>query len=313
MLKEDIFNKVSKICYGTLSLSKLQCSYSMKEKLYLLNYAYDLGINFFDTAELYDNYSLIKNFLQDKDREKVFISTKSYSYNRETGKKSLEKALKEMDTDYVDIFMLHEQEGLSTFKGHYEAVRFFLECKDKGVIKKFGISTHFIKGVEEILDLEEIDIIHPIINIDGIGIADGTRVQMEESIKKAKTYNKFILSMKPFGGGHLSSHPVESLKYVKSLDFIDSIAVGMRYKEEIDFNFNLLEKDNILKDELYNINKKERKLKIAYWCKGCGQCVEKCNQNALKMVNGKAEVDFEKCTLCSYCVSACEEFCIKIV
>jgi len=313
MSQNDIFQKVSRICYGTLSLSKLQCSYSKEEKLYLLNYAYNLGINFLDTAQLYDNYYILKEFLKNKNREEVFISTKSYSYDRKTAQKSLDKALKEMNTDYVDIFMLHEQEGLNTFKGHYEAVRFFLECKEKGIIKKFGVSTHFIKGVEEVLDLEEIDIIHPIINKDGIGISDGTRTQMENSIKRAKKFNKFILSMKPLGGGHLSKNPVESLKYVNSLDFIDSIAVGMRYKEEIDFNFNLLEKDNILEDELYNINKKERKLKIAYWCKGCGRCVEKCNQNALEIVNGKAEVDFEKCTLCSYCVSACEEFCIKIV
>ncbi|MFO7888562.1 MAG: aldo/keto reductase [Eubacteriales bacterium] len=313
MSQSDIFQKVSRICYGTLSLSKLQCSYTKEEKLYLLNYAYNLGINFLDTAELYDNYDILKEFLKNKNREKVFISTKSYSYNRETARKSLDKALKEMNTDYVDIFMLHEQEGLNTFKGHYEAVRFFLECKEKGIIKKFGVSTHFIKGVDEVSDLDEIDIIHPIINKDGIGIADGNKKQMEDSIKKAKAYNKFILSMKPLGGGHLGKSPVESLKYVKSLDYIDSIAVGMRYKEEIDFNFNLLEKDNILEDELYNINKKERKLKIAYWCKGCGKCVEKCNQNALKIVNGKAKVDFEKCSLCSYCVSACEEFCIKIV
>lgn len=313
MFKEDIFNKVSRICYGTLSLSKLQSSLSTKEKLYLLNYAYNLGINFYDTAELYDNYDLLKEFLKDKTREEVFISTKSYSYDKITAEKSLEKALKEMNTDYIDIFMLHEQEGINTFKGHYEAVRYFLECKDKGIIKKFGVSTHFIKGVGEVVDLEEIDIIHPIINKDGIGIADGSRYQMEESIKKAKSKNKFILSMKPLGGGHLSTSPVESLNYIKNLDYIDSIAIGMRYKEEIDFNFNLLVKDSILEDELNNISKKERKLKIAYWCKGCGKCVEKCNQNALEIVNGKAVVDFKKCTLCSYCVSACEEFCIKIV
>jgi len=209
--------------------------------------------------------------------------------------------------------MLHEQEGLSTFKGHYEAVRYFLECKNKGIIKKFGISTHFIKGVEEVADLDEIDIIHPIINISGIGIADGTKEEMIKSIKRAKAYGKFILSMKPLGGGHLSRNPVDSLRYVNSLDFIDSIAVGMRYKEEIDFNYELILNSNILEDKLDNISKKERKIKIAYWCKGCGKCVEKCNQKALKIVNGKAEVDFKKCTLCSYCVSSCDEFCIKIV
>jgi len=309
----DIFSKTSKICYGTLSLSDLQCSLPADKRLELLNYAFNKGINFYDTAELYENYDLLKKFLKDKKRDQVFISTKSYSYDIYTAKKSISKALDEMNTDYIDIFMLHEQEGLSTFKGHYEAVRYFLECKNKGIIKKFGISTHFIKGVEEVADLDEIDIIHPIINISGIGIADGTKEEMIKSIKRAKAYGKFILSMKPLGGGHLSRNPVDSLRYVNSLDFIDSIAVGMRYKEEIDFNYELILNSNILEDKLDNISKKERKIKIAYWCKGCGKCVEKCNQKALKIVNGKAEVDFKKCTLCSYCVSSCDEFCIKIV
>jgi predicted aldo/keto reductase-like oxidoreductase len=309
----DILDKVSKICYGTLSLSDLQCSLPADERLELLNYAFNKGINFYDTAELYENYGLLKEFLKDKKRDQVFISTKSYSYDINTAKKSINKALDEMNTDYIDIFMLHEQEGLSTFKGHYEAVRYFLECKNKGIIKKFGISTHFIKGVEEVADLDEIDIIHPIINISGIGIADGTKEKMIESIKRAKAYGKFILSMKPLGGGHLSRNPVDSLKYVNSLDFIDAVAVGMRYKEEVDFNYELILNGSILEDKLDNISKKERKIKIAYWCKGCGKCVEKCNQKALEIVNGRAEVDFKKCTLCSYCVSACDEFCIKIV
>jgi len=310
---KDIFKKVSKICYGTLALSDLQCSLPAEKRLELLNYAYSKGINFYDTAELYENYDLLRDFLKDKQRDQVFISTKSYSYDINTAKKSIDKVLNEMDTDYIDIFMLHEQEGLSTFEGHYEAVRYFLECKNKGIIKKFGISTHFIKGVEEVVDLDEIDIIHPIININGIGIADGSKEEMIKSIKRAKANNKFILSMKPLGGGHLSRNPVDSLKYINSLDFIDSIAVGMRYKEEIDFNIDLILNNRVSEDKLVNISKKERKIKIAYWCKGCGKCVEKCNQKALKIIDGKAEVDFSKCTLCSYCVSACDEFCIKIV
>ena len=45
---------------------------------------------------------------------------------------SLDKALMELNTDYIDIFMLHEQESIYTLKGHKEAIEYFLEAKQRG-------------------------------------------------------------------------------------------------------------------------------------------------------------------------------------
>ncbi|HCX63067.1 MAG TPA: hypothetical protein DHU59_11615, partial [Clostridiales bacterium] len=98
--------RVSKLCYGTLSLSGLQNSDSLDNKVRLLNYAYEKGINFFDTAELYDNYNILKEFIKDKDRETLTIATKSYAYDKDTAEYSVNKALKELNTDYLDVFML---------------------------------------------------------------------------------------------------------------------------------------------------------------------------------------------------------------
>jgi aryl-alcohol dehydrogenase-like predicted oxidoreductase len=40
-----------------------------------------------------------------------------------------------MGLDYIDIFMLHEQESALTLKGHREAMEYFLKAKDKGYIR----------------------------------------------------------------------------------------------------------------------------------------------------------------------------------
>lgn len=49
------------------------------------------------------------------------------------------------------------------------------------------------------------------------------------------------------------------------------------------------------------------------WCEGCGRCVRRCGQGALRLENGRARVDLEKCVLCGYCAGVCPQVCIKVV
>ena len=67
---KDLKN-ISRICFGTLALSNLQNNDSITNKLSVLNYAYENGINFYDTAELYDNYDIIGSFLKGKKRDSL--------------------------------------------------------------------------------------------------------------------------------------------------------------------------------------------------------------------------------------------------
>ena len=83
---------------------------------------------------------------------------------------SVEKALKELGRDYIDIFMLHEQESILTIKGHWEAIEYLIEAKEKGIVRAIGISTHHVEGVMGAASVPEIDVIHPLVNIAGIGI-----------------------------------------------------------------------------------------------------------------------------------------------
>ncbi len=304
---------VSKLCYGTLSLSDLQNCDSIKNKVNLLNYAYEKGINFFDTAELYDNYNILKKFIKDKDRDKLTIATKSYAYDKDTAEYSVNKALKELNTDYLDVFMLHEQENGNNFLGHYEAVERFMKYKEQGIIKHFGISTHRVQAVNDSIKFKEIEFVFPLINKNGIGIQDGTINDMLDAIKKAKEHNKFIMAMKIYGGGHLITDAKESFNFVNGIDEIDSIAVGMSTIEEIDANICYLENNELNLNIKNKIRNQKRTLIVEEWCIGCGKCALKCSQNALTIVDGKCVVDMNKCVLCSYCAGECTDFFIKIV
>lgn len=306
--------RVSKLCFGTLTTSPLQKNFAPRDSAALMKEAYSRGVNFYDTAEQYENYDHLKYFLKEVPREDVVIATKTYAYNKKMAEESFYKALNDMATEYIDIFLLHEQVNRMTIKGHYEAVEFLLEKKAQGLIKALGISTHHISGAEGIMAFDALDLIHPIINYKGIGIVDGDVKKMEATLKILKNqYNKGIYGMKPLGGGNLLNTIDQAFDYVNSLDFLDSIAIGMQSIDELAYNLKMLTNEKI-DDALKNkLRLKNRKLIIADWCTGCGSCVNRCQQQALKLENNKAIVDHSKCTLCGYCAAVCEEFCIKII
>lgn len=304
--------KVSKLCFGSLTISPLQSNLPIRQGARIIAKAFEKGINFIDTAELYENYEYIKEAIKGH-RNDFVLSTKCYAYTKEGAEASLCKALKELDTDYIDIFSLHEQEDEYTIKGHREAIEYFLKAKEKGYIRTFGISTHNISAVKASLKHDEIEVLHPIYNKAGLGIADGTIEEMKPAIADAYKKGKGIYSMKPLGGGNLLDNAEDCIKFVLDDKNIHSIAIGMQSEEEIDFNVAVIKgvkPSESLKSKLSN---RKRKLLIDFWCEGCGACADACGQKAITIINGKAHVNEEKCVLCGYCSRYCKQFCIKVI
>lgn len=304
--------KVSKLCFGSLTMTPYQANLSIEEGSKLIRYAYDNGINFIDTAEIYENYKYIKEFLKGIKRENYVIATKCYAYDSKMAKESLDLALKELDTDYIDIFLLHEQESIHTIRGHYEAIEYFLKAKAMGKIRAIGISTHRVEGVYGATEFDEIEIIHPIINKYGIGIQDGSIEEMLTAVKKAYDMGKGIYGMKPLGGGHLIPQADEAFDFVKNIDYIHSFAIGMQSEEEVIYNIKSMRSELISKELKNSLRSKERKLIVADYCIGCGNCVRTCKQDGIRIIDGRA-VPNENCILCGYCARNCPEFCIKVI
>jgi aryl-alcohol dehydrogenase-like predicted oxidoreductase len=159
---------VSKLCFGTLTMSPLQKNMSAQQGADLLIHAYDRGVRFLDTADLYETYPHIRQAL--KYAPDYVISTKAYCWDRETTQAALERAYRGLGRDYVDLFMLHEQESLYTLRGHEEALLFLEEQRQKGHIGAIGVSTHYAGCVEACTRFPLVRVIHPLINIGGIGI-----------------------------------------------------------------------------------------------------------------------------------------------
>lgn len=301
---------VSQLCFGTLTMSPLQCNLSPREGADLLVYAYERGVRFLDTADLYGTYPHIRLAL--KDAPDYVISTKAYCYDRETARAALERAFAGVGRDYIDLFMLHEQESLYTLRGHEEALIYLAEQKEKGHIGAVGVSTHFCACVKAAPRFGMIDVIHPLINAGGVGIQDGTRRDMEDAIAAARAHSIGIFAMKPLGGGHLIQDSGEALKYAVENPLLDAVALGMQNRQEIDANVAFFDGEADA-GQLEALRHRQRRMMVHDWCEGCGRCAERCRQRAITVVNGRAVVDQSKCVFCGYCARACPQFCIKVV
>lgn len=338
---------VTRLAFGSLTVSSLQAALPLEEAAGVLAYAFDRGINFVDTAQYYMNYPIIRRGLAlCSSPDDVILSTKTYAYSREGAAEAVEEARRAVNRDVIDIFMLHEQESIHTLHGHMDALQYLLEMREKKIIRAVGVSCHHVSCVEGVLELWEkegirLDVIHPLYNKAGIGIADGTVSDMERVLSLAHEKGIGIFAMKALAGGHLCRNAEEALSFVLEKPFIDACAVGMQSRAEVDANIEFFESGRFSADAVRTLGKKKRILHIEDYCEGCGACGKRCPQGAITLEEvpmteetnpydfsaafqaeesitseqktvKRAVVNHEKCVLCAYCTAVCPVFALKV-
>ena len=305
--------KVTEMCFGALPIGPLQANISVEEGAKLIRASLKRGINFIDTAEAYKTYPHIKKALEGYDGE-VIIATKSSAQTYKKMEQSIKDALESLGRSYIDIFLLHAARVTpSVFEERAGALQCLQDYKAKGTIRAIGISTHAVGIVRRAAEIKEIDIIFPIINKLGMGILGGTADDMIKAISEAYKAGKGIYAMKALAGGHLIDQLEESFNFVRNIEGISSVAVGMVNQEELELNLKIFNDEKITQELLTQKIKPGKELIILSFCKGCGTCVKTCPNNALSLENGKAVVDHKLCILCGYCNPVCPEFAIRLI
>lgn len=301
-----------------LPLSPLQSNLPRAEAVRLLEGALEAGVTFFDTAELYRTYPLVRDVL----RPPAVVATKAYAYTYQGMKESLERALRETRRERIDIFLLHEQESRLILAGHAEALRCLVEARKAGVVGAVGVSTHAPVVVDAAAEMEEIDIVHPLVNYRGLGLLEGTLDEMLAAIARASRAGKGIYAMKILGGGHLAAPAVgaddgaaamgaappalkargaagerlggtaeRAFAFVRGIPDIHAVAVGVKSLEELHYDLALLEgvpSAEELADLAAKVRARPRGLFIEEHCEGCGKCVDACRYGALSLVEIEA-------------------------
>ncbi len=305
--------RISPLVFGTLPLGPLQANLSPAEGGRLIRHALERGVTMLDTAELYGSYPHVREALAGY-AGPVVIASKTHANTAEIARAHVERALRELGRERVDIIHLHGARVRDPFTERAEVLEELLRMKAEGKIGHVGLSSHYIAAIRAAADHPEIEVVHPLINRIGMGILDGTAEEMADAIAACARTGTGVYAMKALAGGNLIAEARQSFAYVLGLAGVHGIAIGMLSEGEIDANvalFSGIAPEPAVWEEL---EQKRRRLRIMEaFCKGCGVCIDACTNHALSVVDGTARVDEEACILCGYCGAACPEFIIRVV
>lgn len=184
---------VSVIGFGGIPIIKA----SMKEASKMIRRAFDLGINYFDTARAYgDSEEKFGAALKDV-RDKCVIATKTHQRTREEAARvGLKQSLRNLKTDRIDIVQLHGIDDEKTLEkamspeGSLAAVK---KARSQGKIDFIGISGHSPYILAKAIKTGEFDTV--LVPLNPL-----FREATEELIPLAKKLGVGVVIMKPFGG-----------------------------------------------------------------------------------------------------------------
>jgi aryl-alcohol dehydrogenase-like predicted oxidoreductase len=207
----------------------------------LAQHAYDKGIRFFDTADMYGSHEYVREALKVIPRDKVTILTKVMVYDQkgwyktEPFQTSLDRFRKEIGTDYFDIFLLHcmmNGQWTTEYRKYMDGLS---EAKEKGIIKTVGISCHNMDAMIEAANNPWVDVLLARINNKGPRM-DGTPAEVMKVLETARKNGKGVIGMKVFGMGDLIKEDERetSLQYVIKSGNVDCMTLGLESKAQID-------------------------------------------------------------------------------
>jgi len=198
----------------------------------LLQYAYDQGIRFWDSADQYGTHPHLREGLKYVPREKVVILTKTHASTREEMKADLDRFRSEIGTDYIDIVLLHcrlDENWPAKKKG---AMDYLSEAREKGIIKAHGVSCHTLKALKTAAANDWVQIDLARINPTGDNM-DADVPTVMPILKKMKADGKGIIGMKIFGGGSLTNRVDECLRFILNQNYVDSFTIGVESREQL--------------------------------------------------------------------------------
>ena len=309
--------------FGALPVQRV----NMETAVEILRRAYDGGMTFFDTARAYSDseekmgeaFGSSNNKYK---RENIFIATKSTAETPEKLKADLETSLKNLRTDYIDIYQLHcvkqcYRPGDGT--GLYETL---LEAKAQGKIRHIGITAHKIGIAEEIAESG----LYETLQFPFSYLATDRDIALVETCRKN---NVGFIAMKGLSGGLLtnaracmafmSQYPVLPIWGIQKMSELEQWLEF--FKDDDD---NCTGNSTLMTPEIEALIKKDREELLGEFCRGCGYCspcsvgitINQCarmsqmirrapSQNWLTPYWQSEMMKIEKCVDCGACLKRC--------
>ena len=297
--------------FGALPVQRVDMNTAVK----LLRRAYDGGMRFFDTARAYSDSEEKLGAAFEGMRDKVFIASKTQAKTPEAFREQLETSLKNLRTDYVDIYQFHcvdqcYRPGDGT--GMYEAM---LEAKEQGKIRHIGVSAHKLYIAQEIVESG----LYETLQYPFSYLSSDKEIELVESCRRA---GMGFIAMKGLAGG-LINRSEAAMAFMSQFEHVLPIW-GIQREEELEEWISYMDKTPEMTDEIAQFIEKEKKELDGEFCRGCGYCmpcpagivINQCARMSLMLRRAPSKAwltpekqawmkQIENCLHCGRCISKC--------
>ena len=201
----------------------------------MLVYAYENGVTTWDTSDSYGTHAAIKIALKKVPREKITIVTKTPDNNSENLKTGLDRFLKEMGTDYIDVVLLHSRMRADWDTLDKPLMDVLSEAKQKKIVRSVGISIHSLEAMKTAAKSSWLDVGMVRINFAGVRM-DAATDKVLPVIKELKAAGKGIIGIKVLGEGQLKDRVDEALLFALNKSPAHCFSIGCESKDEVKDN-----------------------------------------------------------------------------
>ncbi len=244
----------------------------------------DLGINYIDTARAYmrgENEKLVAQAVKGIPRDKLYIATKIPSRRRRDVipksemLKLAEESLAALNTDYVDVLLLHNQTQAEEVT-NAEAIEVLTQLKKEGKVRFTGVSTHANVAVvaDAAVKTGFFDVILAKMNFK----SDKADL---DALERAEKAGLGIVAMKTQAGGYKTEEmggftPHQAaLKWVLQHKFVANTIPGMTTIQQVEENFTVAKSPELSLRDKAALKSYGNSIDRLY-CRLCGRCEGDC-------------------------------------
>lgn len=251
---------VEKNSFGALPIQRI----SKQEAVRLLRKAYEHGVTFYDTARFYtDSEEKVGEAFAGM-RKKVYIATKTGAVTAEGFWKDLQVSLKNLQTDYIDIYQFHNPSFCpkpGDGSGLYEAM---LEAKAKGMIRHIGITNHRLHVAHEAIDSG----LYETLQFPFCYLATQKDLELVDKCRQA---NMGFIAMKALSGGLITN---SAAAYAFLAQYENVLPIwGVQRERELDEFLSYIDNPPSMTEEIRSVIAHDRKELLGEFCRGCGYCM----------------------------------------
>ena len=250
--------------------------------------AVDMRINYFDTARVYmggNNERMVGSCLKGGIRHKVILSSKSMAKTAAEARAHLDTSLKELGTDYLDIWYMHSRDEAAAIPD--EIVPVWEDAKKQGKIRFIGISTHNPKAIlDRVIQVGKFEVLLSTYNF-AVGSNNDAAYERLDKAGIGLVAMKVMAPAVPFKGDFgfqprdrtkVPGGALASLKWVLRNQRIGTAIPSITDTDQLQENFRAMSEPFGAPDEkvLAAIDRNIRPL----YCRMCYQCAGQCPKGA---------------------------------